>query len=96
MNSLLHQDSHSLEQLLEEVKNVVCFTTKEAAGRAEKVKQLLHRLNTSGRVFLTPTVYDDMPCMRAALVNWRTTEEDVRITVEEIIRAYEGENGHNN
>lgn len=58
--------------------NVVCFTLSENAT-TERVAQFLNRLRDDGRVFLTPTVYDKVPAMRAAISNWRTTENDVEI-----------------
>jgi hypothetical protein len=35
---------------------------------------------------LTPTVYQGVPAIRAALVNWRTTENDLAIVWEDIKR----------
>ena len=56
--------------------NVVCFTL---AGRpsAEQVQAYLAALRATGAVFLTPTVYQGRPAIRAALSNWRTQPADV-------------------
>ncbi len=67
--------------------NVVCFTTSEEKGRNEKLKQILEKLYAGGKVFVTPTVYKGTPGLRAALVNWRTTEKDIQIAVDELVRA---------
>ena len=67
--------------------NVVCFTTTEAVDRSERLQRILDRLNAEGKVFLTPTVYKGTPGLRAALVNWRTDREDIRITVEALVQA---------
>ena len=40
---------------------------------------VLARLRTDGRVFLTPTVYQGVPAIRAAFSNWRTQEVDLEI-----------------
>ncbi|MER6401198.1 pyridoxal-dependent decarboxylase [Kitasatospora sp. NPDC001603] len=55
--------------------NVVCFTL---AGRPaqQDVDVLLRRVAASGEAFLTPTVYDGVPAVRAAFSNWRTTATD--------------------
>ncbi|MEU8108820.1 pyridoxal-dependent decarboxylase [Nonomuraea muscovyensis] len=55
--------------------NVVCFTL---AGdpTADRLAELAGRL--SREVFVTPTVYDGVPALRAAFSNWRTTDADVR------------------
>jgi len=35
---------------------------------------------------MTPTVYQGIPGIRAALVNWRTTAEDVDVVWEEMLQ----------
>lgn len=37
---------------------------------------------------MTPTIYQGVPAIRAALVNWRTTEEDVELAWEEMLSVY--------
>jgi glutamate/tyrosine decarboxylase-like PLP-dependent enzyme len=61
--------------------NVVCFTltTDSGSPSSERVSQFLRALRDDGRVFLTPTVYQGLPGMRAAFSNWRTDEKDVEI-----------------
>jgi glutamate/tyrosine decarboxylase-like PLP-dependent enzyme len=55
--------------------NVVCFT--HAAGpTAPRLAELARRL--AGDVFLTPTVLDGTPALRAAFSNWQTTGADTR------------------
>jgi glutamate/tyrosine decarboxylase-like PLP-dependent enzyme len=53
--------------------NVVCFTLPQP----ERVHELARRTAESGETFLTPTVYNGQPALRAAFSNWRTTEADV-------------------
>jgi len=54
--------------------NVVCFTTADDPGRSAAVARAVAE---SGEAFLTPTVYDGVPALRAAFSSWRTTEADV-------------------
>src|SRR5258705_2269773 len=54
--------------------NVVCFTPADAP---ERIGELTQAIIDSGTAFLTPTVYDGVPALRAAFSNWRTTEADV-------------------
>lgn len=63
--------------------NNVCFTLKGDHNQ-EKVSQFLTRLNDRGKVFMTPTVYQNRKGIRASFVNWRTTENDVKIIMEEL------------
>jgi glutamate/tyrosine decarboxylase-like PLP-dependent enzyme len=65
--------------------NTVCFTLKN--GEAVEVQAFLDRLNDSGKVFMTPTLFNGRKGIRAALVNWRTTDEDVKIVQKEMMRA---------
>jgi glutamate/tyrosine decarboxylase-like PLP-dependent enzyme len=57
--------------------NCVCFTLKNRP-QAE-VSQFLTHLVAKGNVYMTPTVYLGQSAIRAAFVNWRTTESDVEI-----------------
>ncbi len=61
--------------------NIVCFTLKRTDGGAslEDIRTFLARLRDDGRVFLTQTVYEGVPAIRAALSNWRTTEKDLEL-----------------
>ncbi|MFF3935328.1 pyridoxal phosphate-dependent decarboxylase family protein [Streptomyces phaeofaciens] len=56
--------------------NVVCFTLAEDPT-PERVAALADAVAASGEAFLTPTVYDGVPGLRAAFSNWRTSEADV-------------------
>ena len=67
--------------------NVVCFSIDDEANRSAKLTQVLEKLKTSGKVFITPTQYKGVACLRAAFVNWRTTEEDILIAIDELIKA---------
>lgn len=67
--------------------NVVCFTPRgemDDGERSRRVAEIVRRLCERGVVFLTPTTWAGRACLRAALVNWRTTEADVDRTVDEL------------
>eukprot|EP01133_Synstelium_polycarpum_P011883 gene11883-13848_t len=64
--------------------NIVCFTVKDQAEPKAFLDQVWLKLNQSGKLFLSPTVYNGQPCLRAAFVNWRTTEQDVTEGIEEL------------
>ncbi|MGW0883528.1 pyridoxal phosphate-dependent decarboxylase family protein [Streptomyces sp. NPDC002671] len=57
--------------------NVVCFTLTENPSQ-ERIEALARAVAESGEAYLTPTVYDGVPGLRAAFSNWRTTEADTR------------------
>lgn len=58
--------------------NIVCFTLTNAPTTVT-IRHLLNNLREDGRVFMTPTVYQGVPSIRAAFVNWRTMAEEVDI-----------------
>ena len=68
--------------------NTVCFTVK-GENKTEKIQIILNSLRRRGRLFITPTVYKGNTCLRAALVNWRTTAGDIEIAIEELKLAYQ-------
>ncbi|MGH1552601.1 pyridoxal phosphate-dependent decarboxylase family protein [Streptomyces sp. L7] len=55
--------------------NVVCFTLADNPTQ-ERVAALAEAVAATGEAFLTPTVYDGTPALRAAFSNWRTSEAD--------------------
>lgn len=68
--------------------NNVCFTLKGEENQ-DKVGEFLTKLNDTGKVFMTPTVYQNRKGIRASFVNWRTTEEDIKIALEEMKAVFE-------
>ncbi|MDJ1485072.1 pyridoxal-dependent decarboxylase [Cytophagaceae bacterium YF14B1] len=68
---------------------VVCFTinTPHTENLQKLVNQFLEKLVQHEKVVLTPTVYKGVPAMRAALVNWRTTQKDLEITKSELMQV---------
>jgi glutamate/tyrosine decarboxylase-like PLP-dependent enzyme len=66
---------------------VVCFTLNVADEEKQAATDaLVKALDAGGKVMLTPTVYQGVPAIRAAFVNWRTEENDLAIVWEEIKR----------
>jgi len=63
--------------------NNVCFTLKGAENQ-EKVSHFLTNLNDTGKVFMTPTVYNGKKGIRASFVNWRTNKQDIEIVINEM------------
>ncbi|RSD15487.1 pyridoxal phosphate-dependent decarboxylase family protein [Amycolatopsis eburnea] len=64
-------------QLLAPVRlNVVCFAPAGDVTQ-DRVDALVRAIAEDGTTFLTPTVYDGRPALRAAFSNWRTTPADV-------------------
>jgi len=67
--------------------NVTAFTLRGHAVEQSAVTQFLRRLEADGRTFLTPTVLDGVPGIRAAWSNWRTDAHDLEIVWEAMLTA---------
>jgi glutamate/tyrosine decarboxylase-like PLP-dependent enzyme len=65
--------------------NVVCFALSNVEGDAAAARdRFIARLDRHGIVRCTPTHYNGQPGIRAALVNWMTEEEDIRLALESL------------
>jgi glutamate/tyrosine decarboxylase-like PLP-dependent enzyme len=80
------EKGESFELLAPVRLNTVCFTLK-GEERQDQVFEFLRILNDQGVVFMTPTVYGGKNAIRAAFVNWRTTEDDVLMAIGELNQA---------
>lgn len=65
--------------------NNICFTLSGDENQ-DKVFDFLQNLNKTGKVFMTPTVYNNKNGIRASFVNWRTRKQDIEIIVNEMIK----------
>jgi glutamate/tyrosine decarboxylase-like PLP-dependent enzyme len=65
--------------------NNVCFTLSEAENQ-DKVSTFLTSLNNTGKVFMTPTIYNGKRGIRASFVNWRTSIQDIELVTTEMIK----------
>jgi glutamate/tyrosine decarboxylase-like PLP-dependent enzyme len=80
-------NSNQFELLAPIRLNTVCFTLR-GKHDPQKVNTFLSNLNRTGKVFMTPTFYNNHNGIRAAFVNWRTTAKDIAIAIAEMETAY--------
>jgi len=76
-------ENENFELLAPTRLNNVCFTLAGDHNQ-EKVNLFLTHLNEKGKVFMTPTVYENKKGIRASFVNWRTNENDIQIVMNEM------------
>lgn len=69
------QDHPAFELLAPVRLNTVCFSLQDKS----QIDEFLSRLNATGKVFMTATVYNGVKGIRAAFVNWRTSAKDVEM-----------------
>jgi glutamate/tyrosine decarboxylase-like PLP-dependent enzyme len=67
--------------------NVVCFTLA-GVPTTEGIDTLARAVAEGGETFVTPTVLDGVPGLRAAFSNWRTTDADVDRIFAALVTAY--------
>ncbi len=79
---LIREDPR-LELLVDPQLSAVCFRhlPPPNIGAAEHNAALAGAIRADGRIMLSPAMVDGIPCLRACLVNHRTTEDDVRSIV---------------
>ena len=82
----LVDEAPDLERLADVPLNIVCFRYRPEGADPGTLDDLNRRLGTAvlddGRVYVGTTLYGGRVAFRPAIVNWRTTEEDIRLLVE--------------
>ena len=63
--------------------NNICFTLSGDESQ-DRVTQFLFKLNETGKVFMTPTIYNGRKGIRASFVNWRTNSYDIAMVIQEM------------
>jgi aromatic-L-amino-acid/L-tryptophan decarboxylase len=81
----------SLELLAPVELSAVCFrwTNADAEKLNDRNEQILRRVNQRGRVWLSNASIRGTVGLRACITNHRTTDDDVRAVVEEVLAAAE-------
>jgi len=80
-----------LELLVEPQLSAVCFrhVPPEGASAAEHNAAIAALITEEARILLAPATVDGVPCLRACIVNHRTSEEDVRSIVDVVLELGE-------
>lgn len=65
--------------------NIVCFALRDSSN--DQRDRFLEKLKEDGQVLLTPTFFDGKPAIRAAFVNWSTSEQDIPIILDALERC---------
>src|SRR5262249_42574926 len=65
--------------------NIVCFALRGAS--TDQRDRFLEKLKEDGKVLLTPTFFGGKPAIRAAFVNWSTSEQDIPIVLDALERC---------
>ncbi|HTJ53159.1 MAG TPA: pyridoxal-dependent decarboxylase [Cyclobacteriaceae bacterium] len=65
--------------------NVVCFTFNQEDVTFDTIREFLGAVRDDGQTFFTPTVYKNIPAIRAAISNWQTELSDVNLAFEAIM-----------
>lgn len=82
-------ESNENFELLAPVRlNTVCLTLSGEQNQ-NRVNTFLTLLNDTGKVFMTPTLFNGKKGIRAAFVNWRTTENDLNLVTTLMMEVIE-------
>lgn len=84
MGQGIEQSTHF--ELLTPVRlNIVCFAL--GGSSANQRDRFLEKLREDGQVLLTPTFFAGKPAIRAAFVNWSTSERDIPVILDALERC---------
>jgi len=66
--------------------SIACFRyVPERAEAGPLNRRLVDRIQQDGRLFVSGTTIDDVFCLRAAIINFRTTLDDVRTALDAVV-----------
>ncbi len=66
--------------LLSSVKlNGICFTLNKKDLTLDEINEYVQKIKEDGRIFITPTIYKDVPAFRISITNWQTDKKDIDI-----------------
>lgn len=86
--------SQSLEKHGFEILNdVVLNQVLVSFGSPEATRAVINRLQAEGVCWFGGTVWQGRPAMRISVTSWATTEADVRLSIDAIVRATEQREG---
>ncbi|TWT80246.1 L-2,4-diaminobutyrate decarboxylase [Planctomycetes bacterium CA13] len=57
--------------------NGIVFTLAGQEVTHRQVQTYLHRVQSGGVLYMTPTEYSETPAIRISVTNWRTTQQDI-------------------
>lgn len=83
----LIQESDSFKLLAPVRMNIVCFTLNNESVSSTEIQKFLNAVAEDGKAFFTPTVYKNIPAIRAAVSNWLTEEKDILMSFESLHRV---------
>lgn len=99
MSKLLYQRTIEHPELEDVTQNLSITTLRyvpegfnQGAGNSEAIlnelnEKLLNELQKGGEAFLSNAVVKGKYCLRACIVNFRTTEQDIEETIDAIVRT---------
>ncbi|MFJ4143701.1 pyridoxal phosphate-dependent decarboxylase family protein [Pseudomonas sp. NPDC089734] len=90
IESWIDHSSH-YEKLCPVYLNILMFRCKSVGDRNHEThsETVLRRINATGKLFLTPSVYNGEKVFRLAACNWMTTLDDVEVVVCALQQAME-------
>ena len=61
------------------VLNGVLFTMNIDNLTTKRIDQFIQNIKEDGKIFITPSQYQNKPCLRVSISNWQTTQKDMDI-----------------
>jgi len=73
------KDSNKFILLSDVVLNGVLFTLNVKEITGELINKFINEIKDDGRIFITPSIYNNTSCLRLSLSNWQTEQNDMNI-----------------
>ncbi len=68
--------------LHEVILNGVLFTLSQDNTTIQSINEFINKVKETGKIFITPSLYKNQPCLRISISNWQTTQKDIDIALE--------------
>lgn len=83
------QKSDKFTLLSDVVLNGVLFTINTKELTSELINNFINEIRDDGRIFITPSIHNSIPCLRLSISNWQTQEDDMDIAWDTLNDIYD-------
>ncbi len=73
------KNSDKFVLLSDVILNGILFTLYVKELTSELINKFVNDIRDDGRIFITPSVYNNIPCLRLSISNWQTEQSDMDI-----------------
>lgn len=83
------ESSDKFTLLNDVILNGICFTLKREDLDMPTINRYISLLNAGGEIFITPSVYKEIPALRISISNWQTEKKDIDLAWKALQKAWD-------